>query len=489
MRPVQKHEIDLDRFPPRSEIVSLTLGLEGKLRGVFVPADSGAPVVLHLLESGGSATRGNSGLYGYEQFRQLRDRGFASLVIDYRGVGASDGERCVDHLRDDASAMYEEAKRRAGSEDRIVLRSTSLGTLAAASLIESGARPSAWVMISPVRAESVTENVACNRYGKIVSLLANIVFTSASDADLLHAIAIAPCPILLTLGSHDDYVSRRERERIMQAVAIRPENVVRLEPGLDHVDVSFEGYTISRDEDALIHRLFPRAVDREARVARAWKDAESARGDLETETVLGDIVARVDLDPPRLAVDLADAIRADQLAPDSVDAVIAFLAARSPDRVAAFAALPAEVRHSLFDFRDPEGADLDARELVGLARFADFDPGWNSGRRLAQHAAWRINDSRLMQRAFLPRPRGEVRGIESARYAERTIDVWDGVLPNDAPARLAASNSTYRIRAIRRLLYKAALIPDRVVPLAGGGFGVEIYVDGRWQPTWRSSRG
>ena len=485
---MRSREIDLKHFPPRSEIVSLTLGLEGKLRGVFVPADSGAPVVLHLLESGGSATRGNSGLYGYEQFRELRDRGFASLVMDYRGVGASEGERCVDHLRDDASAMYEEAKRRAGKEDRIVLRSTSLGTLAAASLIESGARPRAWVMISPVRAESVTENVACNRYGKFVSLLARIVFASASDADLLHAIAIAPCPILLTLGDRDDYISRREREQIMHAVVTRPENVVRLEPGLDHVDVSFEGYEISRDEDAWIHRLFPCAVDRKVRMARAWEDSGSAHGDLEMDAVLGEFVARFDLDPPRLAVDLAEAIRAGQLAPDSVDPVVGFLAAQAPERVATFAALPAEVRRCLFDFRDPDGEDLDARELLALARFADFDLGWTSGRRYAQHAAWRIGDSRLTQRAFLPRPRGEVRGIEAARYAERTIDVWDGVLPSDVPARLTATDPPYRTRAIRRLLYKAALIPERVVSLEGGGFGIEIYVDGRWQPTWRRSR-
>src|SRR6185369_9584719 len=103
-----------------------------RLRGVFVPSDPGAPVVLHLLESGGSVTSVDFPYSGV--VAQLSDLGYASLILDYRGVGESDGERSVDHLRPDALAMWGEALRRAGAADGaarcVVVRATSIGSVA-----------------------------------------------------------------------------------------------------------------------------------------------------------------------------------------------------------------------------------------------------------------------------------------------------------------------------------------------------------------------
>ncbi len=46
--------MDSARFPPGTELVEIPLPSGEQLRGVFVPSDPGAPVVLHLLESSGS---------------------------------------------------------------------------------------------------------------------------------------------------------------------------------------------------------------------------------------------------------------------------------------------------------------------------------------------------------------------------------------------------------------------------------------------------
>src|SRR5262245_45091254 len=45
----------LANYPPGSELVALASASGARLGGVFVPADPGAPVVLHLLDAGNSA--------------------------------------------------------------------------------------------------------------------------------------------------------------------------------------------------------------------------------------------------------------------------------------------------------------------------------------------------------------------------------------------------------------------------------------------------
>lgn len=71
------------------------------LRGFFVPADEGAPLVVHFAESGCS---GFDGALFRRHYEGLAHVGFASLAMDYRGVGASEGERAPTRLGEDAAA-------------------------------------------------------------------------------------------------------------------------------------------------------------------------------------------------------------------------------------------------------------------------------------------------------------------------------------------------------------------------------------------------
>jgi hypothetical protein len=78
-------DYSLEPFPAGTEKVSVELAGGERLRGVFVPSDPGAPVVLHLLESSGSITS-PFWFAGYGSLlADLADLGFASLALDYRG--------------------------------------------------------------------------------------------------------------------------------------------------------------------------------------------------------------------------------------------------------------------------------------------------------------------------------------------------------------------------------------------------------------------
>ena len=174
-------------FPAETEHLELEVKRGINLRGVFVPAEhENAPIVGHLLESLGSVTYGTQGLLGYPCLWSLRENGFSSLMVDYRGIGASDGQRSPRNMPVDAAAMYAEALRRTnGDESRIAVRALSLGTLAAATLCKDHAtstrmeslarRPAAVIMVAPVRAESVVGNWLGKYHGRIVKLFASMM--------------------------------------------------------------------------------------------------------------------------------------------------------------------------------------------------------------------------------------------------------------------------------------------------------------------------
>ena len=51
VREAGNDSIPLEAFPAGTELITLDAGNGQRLRGVFVPAETGAPVVLHFLES------------------------------------------------------------------------------------------------------------------------------------------------------------------------------------------------------------------------------------------------------------------------------------------------------------------------------------------------------------------------------------------------------------------------------------------------------
>jgi alpha/beta superfamily hydrolase len=208
--------VDEDRFPPRTELVELPLRTGEILRGVYVPSDPGAPVVLHLLESSGSVSSKN----GYRHvLADLADSGFASLMIDYRGVGASDGYRSPKHLEEDAWAVWEEAVRRAGGDPSlVVVRTISIGALAAASLVKRGVRPAAWILIAPVRAETVVANFAQWQYPGLLSRLASRFFRPPTSVDLVEAVTHMGPHLWVYSPEHDTLILPDEQAMLSNAV-------------------------------------------------------------------------------------------------------------------------------------------------------------------------------------------------------------------------------------------------------------------------------
>src|SRR5688572_14866681 len=127
-------------YPPGTEIRPVSKPDGQWLAGLHVPAGPGAPLVLHLSDSSGSPA-GACTDFGVLAL-QLRELGFASLFVDYTGVGLSAGERSVKNLGPDAEAAWSAAlKLVEGDPGRVIVRAISIGTIAAAKLLEAGARP------------------------------------------------------------------------------------------------------------------------------------------------------------------------------------------------------------------------------------------------------------------------------------------------------------------------------------------------------------
>ena len=227
--PAGSDTISLSLYPPGTELVELPMdegedehengseGDAGFLRGVWVPSDAGAPVVLHLLESKGSvtdeayhwATSPTSASivapHAREIFGELANAGFASLAVDYRGVGASDGERSPRNLARDAQVAWDEALRRAGGRpERVVVRATSIGTLATAHLLEAGARPAAVLLASPVLAETVVDRFGRAVHGAFLYGLAAPFLQDVTDADLVSAVRACQAEVAVWVLAGDE---------------------------------------------------------------------------------------------------------------------------------------------------------------------------------------------------------------------------------------------------------------------------------------------
>jgi len=253
----------VDGLPNGGREVELLVEGSTVLRGVSVPPDEGGPIVLHLLESGGSVARGVGGRG--RVLRQLADLGAGSLMLDWSGVGVSTGERDNANLRRDVSAMWREAVRLAGGEqDRVVVRATSLGTLAAADLLQRGARPGAVVLVAPVLAETAHHNFARDSFGRIFGGLATATMGPLLDVDLLAALGRTDVPLLVLLPADEDpFVTDEERDAIEMASSA-PTPRVGLVPG-GHIEAAQRTRSLSAQELAFLLPFLPALEDASAR--------------------------------------------------------------------------------------------------------------------------------------------------------------------------------------------------------------------------------
>ncbi len=258
-----------------AQLVEVRAGDGVTLRGAFLDAGPGAPVVLHLLPSGAStrtgvpAGIGRIGLSG--TLETLRAHGWSSLVLDYRGVGRSDGERDAGQLSVDGRAMWDEALRRAGgAPSRVVVRATSIGTLVAAGLLATGSAPSgrhtsdapgAAVLVTPVRAPSVVMNAARERGGTLAAWWARMVHTTPAMPDLTTVVASGRIPLLLVLAADDPYLPAREAEQL-HATATGAGHRVEVLKG-SHARTVLRAWGFDLDEEGFAGRRVTGLMDAE----------------------------------------------------------------------------------------------------------------------------------------------------------------------------------------------------------------------------------
>jgi hypothetical protein len=254
-----------ERLPGDAQRVELQVDERTTLRGWYVPADTGAPLVLHLLESTASVDSPTSSRA--LAARQLADLGFASLFVDYAGIGSSDGERSAAHLGRDARAMWDEALRRVdGDPARVVLRCTSIGTLAALPLLHGGARPAGVILLLPVLPDTLAERFAGSFYGRAASWLARAAFRRVVDEDLLEVVRETPTAWLAVQAARDQMTSAGERAAIELAVVEACGRAAQLEE--DHLVGSLVLRALCNAEMSFLTEVVPGVRDIEARWTR-----------------------------------------------------------------------------------------------------------------------------------------------------------------------------------------------------------------------------
>src|SRR5687768_6346436 len=113
--------------------IEVEVGNGEKLRGWHVRLGECESLALHFLDGAIEDFPG-----GIDALLEgMHDARMGTLVLDMRGVGASDGEWDPAHIPEDALAAWNEALRRVdGDAERVRVRGISRGNLAVASLIE-----------------------------------------------------------------------------------------------------------------------------------------------------------------------------------------------------------------------------------------------------------------------------------------------------------------------------------------------------------------
>jgi len=235
-------ELRLDGFPGGTTTAEATTVDAITLRGVFVPAGEGAPVVLHLLPAGTSITSGVNGIAGMMRtMAVLRRHGFASLALDYRGIGVSDGERDPERLVDDGAAMWAEALKRAGGDPgAVVVRAVSLGSIPGAALVERGEDPGALVLFAPIRTATIAGNAARERYGAVLGAFLALFLRAPGEVSLLDALRSPKVSTLLYVAEDDAYLPDDERAEVLEAARAAGHETVVF--GGDHQELALRAY-------------------------------------------------------------------------------------------------------------------------------------------------------------------------------------------------------------------------------------------------------
>ncbi|MEZ6196874.1 MAG: alpha/beta hydrolase [Planctomycetota bacterium] len=237
---VGRDEIDLARFPAGTERLACETEDAVTLRGVRVPAADARGVVLHLLPRDMSLTDGLRGLGGFrETLEALAAEGFASVVFDYRGVGASAGEVDATALEADARAMWRALDSRPdATAGTVILRGCSLGSLAASSILAE-ARPDAVVLAAPVDVDSLKGNALARELGGFLGAVASPFFRAPDLPTLSESLERFAGPTLVLLGEDDELLPPEDWPEALREPG--PERRVATFP-LDHESLAIRFY-------------------------------------------------------------------------------------------------------------------------------------------------------------------------------------------------------------------------------------------------------
>lgn len=452
--------VALARYPPGAELVEFASESGAVLRGVFVPADPGSPVVLHLLDarnSVASEVASPSGVAG-----ELADLGLASLLVDYTGVGLSGGERSVRNLCADARAAWREAVARAGGEpERVLVRAVSIGTIAAALLLETGARPRAQVWIVPVFPDTASPRFARAARGPLVAWIARAFLRPMADVRIEESVRSAGVPTTVIVAEQDELTTAPERARLERA-ALETDGTFHALTG-GHIEVAARSRWILPPELALYRELGrPATEERLARTLRELPGEIAAlfpEGSRERERLRS--LAAVQCVTP--AEDLAAAA----LSEGEPLALARFLwsVRRRP-----YPALTFEERVDALSLADPAGLiPIDVLEELCLApdlasQFGQFYlvEGHAS---VARRARGESGFSCVFRPALGPGFDVQIEARPQAAFDELLHRVTD-----PAAAR----------RQFARLALKAYRVPDRARPGPDGAWIVEALDEGVW---------
>lgn len=211
---------DASDVPPAGEVLpgasDVTLetadGLE--LGAWYLPADAGRDTGLAVLVAPGNGGNraGRAGLA-----RELGDRGFAVLLLDYRGYGGNPGSPSEDGLAADADAAVRALDDLGHPLHRTIFFGESLGTGVVAGLLQRH-RPAAVVLRSPF---TELADVGRHHYPWLP------VRTLLRDRfPVLEPVAASDVPVTVIYGDRDDIVPTALSARVADSAPALVERVV-----------------------------------------------------------------------------------------------------------------------------------------------------------------------------------------------------------------------------------------------------------------------
>lgn len=271
--------LETSHYPSDATIVDCESANGPTLRGLFVPSDEGAPLVVHFAESGASIS---ASLHVRGQYEALAEIGFASLAIDYRSVGLSDGEPAPKRIAEDARRIYAHALELVdGVESRLLLRGTSIGSVAVAALLADGAQPGAVIIHAPILAETVAVRFGfATRWDPLVWLVRPFL-SSFSDASLVDELAKCSAPLFVSSHPNDELLNESEFRQLKKVVesggglfVVRKSSSFSFGTVPGHIRVTLLSYKVYPEERRFLEAAFAGTPDVEARLAKVFKEGD-----------------------------------------------------------------------------------------------------------------------------------------------------------------------------------------------------------------------